>query len=349
MAANGRPRSTRLGRAVVAGGALLLVLGLLKDGIWLQLLGSLLLGARLAAALLDPGRGTPLRIQLQQPVRVNVHDPVDTVVLVDNLTRHRLPSVVIRISTAQLSDLTTSTASMGPAERATLRVSRAAHSRGLVDRHDVEFVTTDWFGFSQRRRPVTLLGTPAYVRPHIVAASWSTHSVGLGEWSGRRADRSGVEVLAVREWQGGDQLRHVHWRSTARRGQVMVTARAEPADDRCCVVVASVTGQRLSDELAGQLAGAALEELRAGRAVSLFAEQPGLAPLHHPHVDDVLDWCAQVAAPTLPSPATWTQVAGRVPTGHQVRLVTDVAPPLAWWNAATATAGRYGLVLEWTP
>lgn len=347
--ATGRARTTRLGRGVLVGGLVLLVLGLLKDGIWLQLMGALLVGARIAAVLLDPSRRASVRVQLHQPTRVTVGDAVPTVVTVTNPLPRRLPSVVVRLTTAQLSDVTISTGSLPPGQTTTLTVPRTAVSRGLIAEHGVEVVTTDWFGFSRRVRQLVLTGAPAFVRPPIVAQTWRSAAPHVGTAPGPRADRSGVEILAVREWQHGDQLRHVHWRSSARRGQVMVTTRSEPMDDHCCLVVASITGQRLSDALVGRVAGAAVRDLRAGRSVSMFATQPGLRPLHHATSDDVLDWCAQLDDPGLPDAGCWVDVAARAPAGTRVLLVVDGVPsPSLRARVADEAAGR-GLDVEWVP
>ena len=341
------PRSTRLGRAVLAGGAVLLVLGLLKGGVWLELLGALLLGARLSASLLDPGRGQPLAVTLDQPRRVTVGDEFVAEVVVANVGSRRLPSATIAIVSPGLSDVLVGLPSLAPGVRVQVEVRRRAVHRGLVDHHEVEVVTADWFAMVQRRRADPLAQPVTIVHPPLVAADWSSRAAGMGAYSADRADRAGLDVLAVREWQVGDQLRHVHWRSTARRGQVMVAARAEPADERFCVLVASASGERLSDALVGRLAGAGLAELHRGRAVTLFAQQAGLPFLDHPQPRDVLDWCAQVAAPTLPDEAQWAAIAQRVPAGHEVLVVTDAPPSTRWWAGAVATVAGYGLSLRW--
>jgi uncharacterized protein (DUF58 family) len=347
VATTARARTTRLGRGVLVGGIALLVLGLLKDGLWLQLMGALLVGARIAGVLLDPSRRAAVRVQLHQPTRVTVGDAVETIVTVTNPAARRLPAVLVGLTTAQLVDVTLSTGSLAPGETTTLTVSRTALHRGLITGHGLEVVTTDWFGFSQRTRQVVLTGAPAFVRPPVIAQTWRSEVPHVGAATGPRADRSGVEILAVREWQHGDQMRHVHWRSSARRGQVMVTTRSEPMDDHCCLVVASVTGQRLEDGLVGRVAGAALIDLRAGRPVTLFADQPGLRPLHYAAADDVLDWCAQLDAPGVPGIGYWAEVVTRVPAGTRVVLVADAPPTPALLAAVTDRAARQGLSLEW--
>jgi uncharacterized protein (DUF58 family) len=342
-----RARTTRLGRGVLMGGIALLVLGLLKDGVWLQLMGALLVGARIAGVALDPSRQVSVRVQLHQPTRVTVADAVETVVTVTNPQSRRLPSVLVHLTTPQLSDVTVSTGAIPAGETTTLTVARTAAHRGLIAGHGVEVVTTDWFGFSRRVRTLVLTGAPAFVRPAVLTQTWRSEAPHAGAGVGARADRSGVEILAVREWQHGDQMRHVHWRSSARRGQVMVTTRSEPMEDHCCLVVAGLTGQRLTDTLAGRVAGAALSDLRAGRPVSLFAAQPGLPPLHYATAEDILDWCAQIDAPALPSAGDWAEVAARVPTGTRVVLVVDAPASPAVAAAVADHADRVGLSVEW--
>jgi len=340
------PRSTRLGRAVLAGGAVLLVLGLLKGGVWLELLGALLLGARLSASLLDPGRGQPLAVTLDQPRRVTVGDEFVAEVVVANVGSRRLPSATIAIVSPGLSDVLVGLPSLAPGVRVQVEVRRRAVHRGLVDHHEVEVVTADWFAMVQRRRADPLAQPVTIVHPPLVAADWSSRAAGMGAYSADRADRAGLDVLAVREWQVGDQLRHVHWRSTARHGQVMVAARAEPGDERLCLLVASASGERLTDDFVGRVAAGGVSELRGGRGVSLFAVQPGLPPLDHARPADVLDWCAQLSAPSLPSEAELATIAERVPPGQEIRLVCDVAPPPGGGSAASSALARRRLTLR---
>jgi uncharacterized protein (DUF58 family) len=65
---------------------------------------------------------------------------------------------------------------------------------------------------------ITVLPRPiptAIELPH--AAAWGTNEVESG-----RSRGAGIEPRGVREYVAGDPLRHIHWRSTARTGQLLV-------------------------------------------------------------------------------------------------------------------------------
>lgn len=64
-----------------------------------------------------------------------------------------------------------------------------------------------------------------------------------GEWAGNGESRSrsvaaaGEDDVATREYRHGDELRRVHWRSTARLGQLMVRREEQPWQSRATVLV----------------------------------------------------------------------------------------------------------------
>ena len=64
-----------------------------------------------------------------------------------------------------------------------------------------------------------------------------------GEWTGSGESRSrslasaGEDDAGTREYRQGDDLRRVHWRSTARLGQLMVRREEQPWQARCTVLL----------------------------------------------------------------------------------------------------------------
>lgn len=48
---------------------------------------------------------------------------------------------------------------------------------------------------------------------------------------------SGSEFFATREWRPGDDMRRIHWRSTARVGRIMVRQEEQPKLDRATIVL----------------------------------------------------------------------------------------------------------------
>ncbi|MFE3447920.1 DUF58 domain-containing protein [Nonomuraea sp. NPDC059194] len=83
---------------------------------------------------------------------------------------------------------------------------------------------TDPFGLVELTRSFSIADT-LVVTPHVVALP---HVRLSGEWMGggdsrtRSVAAAGDDDVAPREYRQGDDLRRVHWRSTARHGELMV-------------------------------------------------------------------------------------------------------------------------------
>jgi uncharacterized protein (DUF58 family) len=98
---------------------------------------------------------------------------------------------------------------------------------------------TDPFGMCELNRSFS-------ARDHLIVTPvvhpLSSISLG-GEWSGngeshaRSVAAAGEDDVAAREYRHGDDLRRVHWRSTARRGELMVRREEQPWQSRCTVIL----------------------------------------------------------------------------------------------------------------
>jgi uncharacterized protein (DUF58 family) len=60
---------------------------------------------------------------------------------------------------------------------------------------------------------------------------------GAGDSLARAAAVSGEDDIATREYREGDDLRRVHWRSTAKRGELMVRREEQPRQMRATVLL----------------------------------------------------------------------------------------------------------------
>ncbi len=110
--------------------------------------------------------------------------------------------------------------------------------RGVVDIGPVWGTRTDPLGLLRREQrwadPVEF-----YVRPRIVGL----HSLppgGLHDLEGVPSDQTSMTDLAfhaLREYVRGDDLRHVHWRSSARAGELLVRQYHDTRRSHACVVV----------------------------------------------------------------------------------------------------------------
>src|SRR3954465_15983540 len=98
---------------------------------------------------------------------------------------------------------------------------------------------TDPFGLCELTRAFTA-SDHLVVTPHVVAlpevrlgGDWS----GAGESLARSVATSGEDDAATREYRQGDDLRRIHWRSTARRGELMVRREEQPWQSRAVLLV----------------------------------------------------------------------------------------------------------------
>jgi uncharacterized protein (DUF58 family) len=98
---------------------------------------------------------------------------------------------------------------------------------------------TDPFGMCELQRSFsardTLVVTPPVQTLPLVqlAGEWT----GSGESRSRSIASAGEDDAGTREYRQGDDLRRVHWRSTARLGQLMVRREEQPWQARCTLLL----------------------------------------------------------------------------------------------------------------
>ncbi|MDQ1619183.1 MAG: hypothetical protein QOE19_1752 [Actinomycetota bacterium] len=102
---------------------------------------------------------------------------------------------------------------------------------------------TDPFGMCELQRAFssrdTLIVTPQVQQlpPAALAGQWA----GSGDSRARSVASAGEDDAGTREYRQGDDLRRVHWRSTARLGQLMVRREEQPWQSRCTILLDSRT------------------------------------------------------------------------------------------------------------
>ena len=86
---------------------------------------------------------------------------------------------------------------------------------------------------------------------------------------------SGNEVFGVREYRPGDSLRRIHWRSSARRGELVVREYEPPGVRRLSIHVdPAPPTEEVADQVARIAASEAWDCIRDGGWVSLHGERP---------------------------------------------------------------------------
>ena len=146
--------------------------------------------------------------------------------------------------------------------------------------------TTDPFGLVQLDRQFVAT-TEVMVTPQIVPLPAIRSTGGGGSAGEARPHRIGVvgqDDALIREYRQGDEVRRIHWRSTAHRGQLMVRREEQAWDPSASVILDSRAGAHAGHGLQSSLewavsaaASVALHFLDEGYSVEVF-EADG--PLH---------------------------------------------------------------------
>lgn len=232
---------TRQGWLAVVGAALLIaggrVLGqpeLFALGLATAHLPVLAAASVLARRLdLEVGRSVhPVEVQVGTPTRVDLR--------IRN--RRIAPTPVLRlrepVSGTRGADLRVAPLSRG--EEATAAYRLPTERRGLVEVGPLEVVVEDPFGLVR----VATRGAPATavtVYPHVDPIPPLPYTAGHDPLAGARhpnsLGRTGDDFYALRPYVVGDDLRRVHWPSSARHDELLVRQQEEPWQARTTVLL----------------------------------------------------------------------------------------------------------------
>ena len=180
--------------------------------------------------------------------------------------------------------------------RATETLEKAR--RGPIDAHGWRIGTSDPLGFFTGTRRCADAEV-ALVLPRFTSLSERREARELEASVASPRAGAGNEMFGIREFRPGDSLRRIHWRSSARHGELVVREYEPPGMRTVAILLdpAPPSGD-LADQVARIAASEAWDCIRDGGRVSLWA--PGLEPLN-PSIDlwSVLEWLARY--PNLPS------------------------------------------------
>jgi uncharacterized protein (DUF58 family) len=138
----------------------------------------------------------------------------------------------------------------GAAAPATLATRLTPRRRGLLKLDTIEISTTFPFGFLRRAKrlhvPQEIIVYPRIGLLHRHLALQYRESIESGAMTSNR--RGGHdEFYGVREYRPGDNVRAIHWRSTARMGELMIREMASNAPPQLVVVLNLRTWRELPD------------------------------------------------------------------------------------------------------
>lgn len=366
------PRLTARGWAFLGVGGAVAVLAVLLGFPDLTRVGVLLAGLPLLAGLLG-FRGVPRLVLARTVGPPHITPGEDAVVrlVVRNAGRRTTPAYLAEEQVVDGHSARLSVPRLGPGAAHTVSYRLHGTARGVYRAGPLTLEAPDLFGLTRGR--LELPGAAEIVVLPRVEPLGATELRRVGDIGERPVPHTvashGEEDVSTRQYRQGDDLRRVHWPSTAHRAQLMVRQEEQPARRRAALVldarrgVHAGHGPESSFEWAvSALASAATHLAARGYALSLATAETvrsGLAErtldLEHvllqlaraePRLDD-LDHVLRaargtragvvVAAVTEYDELTLRQLAAVRPTGAVGMLLLLDAPTFAASGTPTAS------------
>jgi uncharacterized protein (DUF58 family) len=232
------PRPRKRAAVLLAGAAVLFLVGTNVQAGWLFVLAAFLLGTVIAGWAM-PGRmlrGLQVTRGAPSEVRQNQEALVD-VALRNASKRTRLS---IQIDDPHLQPTRLFAPMIGPGQVIEISSLRPARRRGWFADTPITVSTCAPFGVARRSREIVVPGAtmvlPAVVELGELAFIQPSPTLDTAIHTVPRRGQ-GPEYLGVREYRTGDSMRHVHWPSTARTGTIMVREFEQETTRRLAMVV----------------------------------------------------------------------------------------------------------------
>jgi uncharacterized protein (DUF58 family) len=147
------------------------------------------------------------------------------------------PAIVVTEQIAHLGERQTPLNRVGAIHRGTYVLERVPRGRYVVEQ--ARATIDDPFGLARSEVDLAA-GGALLVYPRLVALDRLFSESGAHAQDGRRLllrRPSGFDLHSVREYEQGESLRKVHWRTTARRGQLMVKELEDAPRDEIAVLL----------------------------------------------------------------------------------------------------------------
>jgi uncharacterized protein (DUF58 family) len=177
--------------------------------------------------------------------------------------------------------------------------------RGSVGATGWTIGTSDPLGFFRGCRPCPD-SEVALVLPRFASLAGRRQARELEASTAAPRAGSGNELLGIREYRAGDSLRRIHWRSSARHGELVVREYEPPGLQTIAIYLdPAPESAEVADQIARIAASEAWDCIREGGRVVLWA--PGLEPSESPRdLWSQLEWLARYPdGPSGAPPALW--------------------------------------------
>jgi len=342
MAAGPSTSATRLGLLPLVGAGALGGIATVTGNAWLLLLASASAGIVIGARVLHPRLGG-IQVTVSTPPRTSVGDRVVSHVHVRNTGRRTLPLTRLHHHVDGLQDVTVLVEAVPPGGCVAATLTRTATARTVTREGRVTLTSSAPLGLVQLEMTGTV-PQDLVVHPPVARVPAAPTADGADTFGAPVRSRSGLDVHGVRDWRPGDDTSQVHWRSTARRGRLVVLEREEPRGGRLTLCVVGPDGTLDWEALVGAVASLAVATVRDARPVRLLASDPTSSDWRERVCTndlEVLDWCAALGAVRPPDLASLTRLAAHVGRGQLTVALTHGAR--AWWDVAQPHAAAAGL------
>lgn len=206
-----------------------------------------LLGAACAAALVIAVAWVGVRPRLEvdryvRPQRVSRGDPAMGVLTVTNTGRRRTSPLLARDWIGRRL-LDVPLPRLGPGDQKETTYLVPTDRRGVHRVGPLTLTRSDPLGLVRWTRGYGETDTVwVYPRPHAIAAVPSGHRRSLDGPAADTAPHGSITFNTLREYATGDDLRHIHWRSSAHAGTLMVKQHVDVSLPRTTVVLETRDG-----------------------------------------------------------------------------------------------------------
>ncbi|HEU4421759.1 MAG TPA: DUF58 domain-containing protein [Pilimelia sp.] len=195
----------------------------------------------LAAAYVGRSRYKLACTRSLQPHRVPVGASARVILRLQNMSRLPTGTLLLedRLPYALGSRPRVVLERLGPHQASSVGYTVRADIRGRYDVGPLVVRLTDPFGLCELTRSFPSVDKLTVI-PQVVPlpiVRLAGEYAGTGESRSRSVAVHGEDDAATREYRHGDDLRRVHWRSTARTGELMVRREEQPWESRATVVL----------------------------------------------------------------------------------------------------------------
>lgn len=345
MSRFGGTRPTRLSLVPHASGITLFALSVIVENHWLLLLAGASFGLTLASLLLRPVVAG-LDFTVDGPIRARVGEQVTFTVHVRNVGTKATTAAQVRHVVVGLDELLVAVPPLPPGECVAATLTHLATARSASTER--EFVTTSSTPFGLRSATaVGVVAVPMIVHPIAVPPAVIRVSGGAdGDSTTSVVSRAGHDFHGVRDFRSGDNTRDVHWRSSARRGRLVVVERERQLDRSVVMLIAAAGTEPDWEPLVAHAASTAVALARAGRRVILLTGQPAAPLLVSTRAEELLDWFAALSGPQQPVGEHVDKAFEYAGRGGTVVVAATAAAPEAWrrWLAGRAAQAHVQLI-----